>query len=261
MKNFKRILCLCLLSAIAFGITSCSKDNTTTPGPQGPAGPSLKGNLSGHIFCYDQYGVPVLVNFNNIGLTDSLNATNVIHSDSTGAYTFANLTTGNYTFYIHANGYGSTEVENLQFVGGGTTIHDVKISQIPSFNVISVNENDSVLTAGDTIIYIKGTVPADVQVRTIVVFVGNTSSVSSVPSTYLDYFSANTKATGTTFSIAIPKTTFNNLDIATGSTAYIAAYGAAYNYTASSEYEDLTTGRTVFNAISSTPYNFNFIVP
>ena len=170
MKNYRRVLPLCLLLAIAFGISSCSKDSTATTGPQGPAGPSLTGNLSGHISCYDQYGVPVLVNLGKIGLTDSLNATHVVHPDSTGAYTFAGLTTGNYTFYIHAIGYGSTEVENLQFVGGGTTIHDVKISQIPSFSILTFY--DSLAPSTDTNIYLKGTIPADVQERTVVVFVG-----------------------------------------------------------------------------------------
>jgi hypothetical protein len=95
----------------------------------------------------------------------------------------------------------------------------------------------------------------------VAIFVGNTSSVSSSPSTYLDYVSVNTKATGATFSVSIPKTTFNNLGIATGSTAYIAAYGAAVNFTSASEYEDMSTGRLVFNALSSTPATTNFIVP
>jgi hypothetical protein len=240
-----------MLLAIAFGISSCSKDSTATTGPAGPAGPtgpSLTGNLSGHISCYDQYGVPVLINLSKIGMTDSLNATHVIHPDSTGAYTFAGLTTGNYTFYIHANGYGSTEVENLQFVGGGTTIHDVKISQIPNFNILTFY--DSIAPATDTAIYLKGTIPSDVQSRTVVVFVGN-SNVSSLPQNYLSYFYYNTSTTGTTFSIKIPQTTLNNLGFTSGSTVYFIAYGAASNFTSSSEYEDLATGRTVFTALGT----------
>jgi hypothetical protein len=260
MKTNFNFLHLFLFLAIAIFVVSCTKEETATTGPAGPAGPSLSGSLKGHIFCYDQYGVPVLVNLSKIGMKDSLNGTNnVVHPDSTGAYTFSTLTTGNYSFTISANSYGMTEVENLQFVGGGTLIHDVKISQIPSFNVLTCY--DSIAPASDTNVYIKGTVPPDIQVRTIAIFVGSNSSVSSSPSTYLDYFSASTKATGTTFSIAIPKTTFNNLGIAAGSTAYIAAYGAAVNYTSASEYEDITTGRTIFNALSSTPYTTSFPVP
>ncbi|MGD0711909.1 MAG: carboxypeptidase-like regulatory domain-containing protein [Bacteroidales bacterium] len=261
MKNFRRILCLCLLSVIAVGISSCSKDNTTTTGPAGPAGPSLKGDLKGHIFCYDQYGVPILGNLSLIGIKDSMNGTtNVVHPDSTGAYTFSSLSTGNYSFTITASGYGTNMVQNIQFVGGGNLNHDVKISQIPSYYV--GNLYDSIAPAADTLVFIKGALAtSDVQVRTVVVFVSNNINCSYQPQYYLDYFSANTTATGSNFSIKIPKTTFNNMGIASGSTAYVAAYGVAVNFASSSEYEDLSTGRTVFNALNTTPYTMNFIVP
>ena len=104
MKTNFNFLHLFLFLAIAIFVVSCTKEETATTGPAGPAGPSLSGSLKGHIFCYDQYGVPVLVNLSKIGMKDSLNGTNnVVHPDSTGAYTFSTLTTGNYSFTISAN--------------------------------------------------------------------------------------------------------------------------------------------------------------
>ena len=256
MKRLKEIVTVLFLFAVVFSINSCKKEGAQGPaGPEGPAGPLLTGNLKGHVFCFDQYGSTVLTNLS--GIKDSINGTtNVVHADSTGLYTFANLTTGNYTYTVTANGYGMNKVQNLQFVGGGDTYHDVKISQIPTFNVLTLTDS----VAGTNVI-VKGTLAADTKIRTVVVFIAGVSNVSCLPQYYLDYVSKNTTATGTTFSITIHQSDFNNLGLASGSTAYFAAYGAAVNFASSSEYEDMATGRTVFNAISSTPVIASVVVP
>ena len=256
MKSLKNYLNIFVIAVIVFGISSCKKGDTGSEGPIGPAGPLLTGNLKGHVFCYDQYGNTVLINLK--GIKDSINGTsNVVITDSTGYYSFANLSTGNYTFTIKASGYGNNEVKNLQFLGGGDTYHDVKLSQSPTFNVLTLTDS----IAGANII-VKGTLPTDTRVRTVALFVGNVSNVSCLPLYYLNYFSKNTTATNlNTFSITIPINSLYDLGIASGSTAYFAAYGAASNFASSSEYEDMSTGKTVFTALSSTPVNSNVVVP
>jgi hypothetical protein len=257
MKNFREILRIALLFALVIVINSCKKEGLQGPqGVQGETGPLLTGNLKGHISCSDQYGNTVLINL--AGMKDSLNGTSkVALTDSTGFYTFAGLTTGNYSFTITASGYGMTKVQNFQFVGGGDTYHDVKISQIPDFNVLTCTDS----IAGTNVI-VKGTLPADPKVRTVVVFVAGVSNVSSLPQYYLDYFSKNTTLVNpNNFAISIPQSDFINLGIASGSTAYFAVYGAAVNFSSSSAYEDMSTGRIVFTALSSTPAYTSIVVP
>jgi hypothetical protein len=256
MKSLKRILIVFLFFIAIISIYSCKKTGPQGPeGPDGPAGPLLTGNLKGHVFCFDQYGSTVLTNLTAI--KDSLNGTTtIVHADTNGLYTFAGLTTGNYSFTISASGYGKSMVQNLQFLGGGDTYRDVKISQIPTYNVLTLTDS----VAGTNVI-VKGTLPADSKIRTVVVFVAGVSNVSSLPQYYLDYYTKNTTANGTTFSITIHQSDLNDLGIATGTTAYFAAYGAAVNFSTSSAYEDLVTGRTVFTAISSTPAFASAIVP
>jgi len=254
MKSLKEVITVLFLLVVIIGANSCKKVETT--GPQGPAGPSLTGNLKGHVYCYDQYGSTVLTDIS--GIKDSLNGTTkVVVTDTNGLYTFAGLTTGNYSFTITANGYGQSKVENIQFVGGGDTYHDVKLSQIPSFNVLTLTD-----TIIGTNVIIKGTLPTDTKIRSVILFVGNVSNVSALPQYYLDYFSKSTTATVlNSFSITIPQSDFIDLGIASGNKAYFAAYGAAAGFNTSSEYEDLATGRTVFTAISSTPATANVAVP
>jgi hypothetical protein len=53
----------------------------------------------------------------------------------------------------------------------------------------------------------------------------------------------------------------HDLGITTGSTLYFAMYGAATTFASASNYQDLATGRTVYNAISTTPSMNSIVVP
>ena len=251
-KSFFRAIAFCLLSATV--ISGCKKEVVGPDGAQGPAGPALTGTVNGHIYLYDQYGNPILTGL--VGIHDSIDGTsNVAHTDSTGMYVFSNLSTGIYNFTVMDSAFGTMKVQSQQFVGGGTLVRNINLSKIPSFNVSSLTA-----VASATNITLTGTVTADTHVRTFIVFVGATNAASASPSTYLDYYTKNVPANGTSFTINVDNTALYNLGLTTTTTAYFAAYGAASGYNSTSTYEDLTTGRTVFNAISPTFASANAVV-
>ena len=251
-KIFSRRFAIGLVATLALG--SCKKEETGPTGPQGPAGPSLTGNLQGFVSLYDQYGSPILSGLS--GIHDSIDgSSNVAITDSTGKYSFSNLSTGTYNFTIADAGFGSNKVQYLQLVGGGILNRDVHLSKIPGFNVTTLTAGFGPVT--DTL---TATVTADTRARTFIVFVGSTSSTSAAPATYLDFYTKQVPANQTTFKILVQPSDLYNLGLTAGTTAYFAAYGAAANYNNSSTYEDLNTGRTVFNAISTTPATASAVV-
>jgi hypothetical protein len=257
MKTAKSINNIGLIVLIILMLNACKKDPEQGPtGPQGPSGTMLTGNLKGHIFLYDQYGSPILTGLANI--KDSMDGTTKFAlTDSAGKYIFPGLITGNYNFTVIKSGYGMSKVQNMSFLGGGDINRDIKISQIPSFNATSATAT-ATADVSISINYIS-----DTRSRTFLVFVGKTASVSSLPANYLDVYTITAKA-GTitnTPALVIPAGDLYNLGISSGSTAYFAIYGAASNYTASSTFEDLTTGRSVYNAVSTTPATANVVVP
>ena len=247
-----RTLAFCFLS-IAI-ISGCKKEVAGPTGATGSAGPSLTGTINGHIYLYDQYGNPMLTGLT--GIHDSIDGTShVALTDSTGMYMFSNLSTGIYNFSIMDPNFGTMKVQSQQFVGGGTLVRNVNLSQIPNFTVTSLTA-----VASSTNIVLTGTVVADTHVRTFIGFVGATSGTSSSPSTYLDYYTKNVPANATTFTITVDNTALYDLGLTSTTTAYFSVYGAAAGYNSTSTYEDMATGRTVFNAISANPAIANAVV-
>jgi hypothetical protein len=237
--------------------TGCSKTGPAGPsGPAGAAGPSLTGNLKGHVFQSDQYGAPILTGL--AGIRDSLSPTNVAITDSNGFYKFMNLTTGDYNCTVAKAGYGTVIAQTIQLVGGGDLYRDLRIAQIPSFNITGATASVNGTTGNVDFV---GTVAADSRTRSALMFVGKTSSASSNPATYQGVYSSTIRATNTTFTISLNPSDIHDLGISTGSTLYFSMYGAATTFASASNYQDLATGRTVYNAISTTPSMNSVIVP
>ncbi|MFI5201706.1 MAG: carboxypeptidase regulatory-like domain-containing protein, partial [Candidatus Kapaibacterium sp.] len=113
---------------IALSITGCT-------GNTGPAGPSLSGSMTGFVALYqsdgsrapDQSGVTVSIQSTSLSTT----------TDSTGKWTISDLNTGTYTVTYTKQGYGMSEQQGLQFVGGGGTdyIGNITMAQPPDFSV------------------------------------------------------------------------------------------------------------------------------
>jgi hypothetical protein len=86
------------------------------------------------------------------------------------------------------------------------------------------------------------------------------SSVSSNSNNYSNYFSINIAANATVFNTQINVSEFYNIGYATGNTATLAFYVVGGNLTASA-YQDLTTNKTQFTALSSSPIFSTYLVP
>lgn len=234
-----------LLVLLSLFLTSCFKQNI---GPQGPAGPAYTGVISGHVWLYDQYGTRIDTGLAGVQVTirGSLKDT-TITSDSNGTYIFTNIITGNYTISAHVpnNGYADTKIPNFQFISD-TLNRDVKMSAIPNFApdsisaLLAATPNDSLIISFS----------ADTRVRSYIIFVNNTSTVNGLPGNYRLSYVRNLPANQTKATILIPAGDLHDADINSGALAHYAVYGYAVND--ASVYEDITSGKYVYGAISST---------
>jgi hypothetical protein len=172
------VTALFTLSIAALFVGSCSKPDSGATGSQGPAGPLLSGTLSGHVDLYDQYGSQVLnsktakvVLYNSGGaIVNSMNA------DSTGKYSFSNITSGIYTLAFVDSNYGEQLHQNFQFLGGGDLNVDGKISQIPNFNITGITIDSINHTTGNVVLTCS--IVSDTKARTLLVFASGSGSVS-----------------------------------------------------------------------------------
>jgi len=233
---------------LAITIAGCKKETSST----------LSGNIYGYVDLYDQYGSKILTSISRTTVTEN---GNTVTTDSTGKYTFTNLSAGQYSFSFSRTGFGSINSNALQFVGGGNLDHDVKLSAIPNFT-------DSILNITDTLgnVVLTGTLTGtDTRRRTVAVFVGSTVATSSNPANYLITYNSltnNTVNTINSFSIKIPVADLTDAGFSSGSTVYFAVYGAAASFASTSTYEDLSnTGRSYFTALSPTAVTQSFVLP
>ncbi len=254
MKKVSLLPSLMILLA-AFYFSSCSKPAAGPAGPQGPAGPSYTGTISGHIDLFDQYGSQILNSKASYAiLYNSSNAQiDSVGADSAGYYGFSNISTGFYTIAYRAPGYGQQLRQSFQFLGGGTLNEDGKISQIPAFNIASVNA-DSINHATMNVV-MNCSIVSDIKPRTLLIFASNNPATSANPANYLVDASQTVKANATTVVITIPLSNLYNAGMVSGSTVYFAIYGAATNYSTASSYEDFNTGRSIITAITATPFS------
>src|SRR6185312_15269298 len=188
----------------------------------------------------------ILYNSSNVQI-DSMNA------DSTGRYTFSNISTGFYTLAFRDAGCGQQLHQDFQFLGGGTLNVDGKISQVANFNITSITV-DSINHASGNVV-LSCAIGTNTKARTLLIFASGSSSVSSNPANYLTYVSQNVKANAATVVINFPLSNLYDAGLASGQTVYFAIYGAASNYNSSSSYEDLNTGRTIFTSLTATAYS------
>ncbi|HXC04700.1 MAG TPA: carboxypeptidase-like regulatory domain-containing protein, partial [Bacteroidia bacterium] len=219
-------------------------------------GSAMTGNLKGHIYQYDQYGAVILTGLT--GIHDSLSPGHVALTDSNGYYVFNGLAAGDYNFTIAKAGYGTNLVQSLQLVGGGDIYRDVKIAQIPNFNVSAVTVTNNTTTGN---IDFVGTVTSDTRGRSAILYLGKTGSVSAVPASFSNSYTGTIRAAATTFTVSVNPNDIHDLGIPTGSTVYCALYGAATTFASASSYQDYATGHTIYTAISATPATGSMVMP
>ncbi len=253
------------MAAILFG--GCAKDGAT--GPAGPAGatgvtgPIATGNLFGYVKKWDQYGSAITtdlsgVSVNLTGGSFNLNTT----TDSTGKYSFDNITTGYYTLKYTDSLFGFNQVNYNLFLGGATVPRaNVNMSKIPNFYMTALAFTDTLITNDSSIVVTCTLNASDNNQRAGILYVGTSAGVSSNPATYLNYYTKNITALSTTFKVVIPLSDLYNLGFTPGQTVYFAGYGISLGFNTNSSYEDFVTGRSVFTAISTTAVTSSHIIP
>ena len=235
MRNNTMVL---IALSVSLLFASCAKEGPT--GPTGPAGPSYVGSISGHVTLYDQYGMKVLVGVDSARLTIS-GTTTYVNPDNSGYYAYNYIATGEYNITATDSGYGATNTNNFQFLSG-TFNKDIGLSAIPSFSLTvttGAGGGYDTLNVGCT---------ADPNIRSVVIFVGNTASVSNVPASFLLSFAKNIPANATKVPVYISAQELYDAGFASGSEVYYAVYSHSAND--ASAYEDQTTGKMVYNAVS-----------
>jgi len=260
MKKISLIYTSALICSLTF-FSACKKDTTVT-GPAGPAGPAYTGIFTGHISLFDQYDSKLFSQLNKVKI--SIDGTSMsTMTDSTGKFSFPNLSTGTYTLTYSDSTFGTFKAQNIQLLEG-TNTRDARLSKIPNFNIdpTLVAVDTITVAAKDSTAYVKlrGTIGADTRARTLIVFVGNTSATSADPATYMLTYTKtiNGNPSASSFTIFIPKYDLTNALLTSGSTVYFAVYGMA---TSATTYEDLPTGRTVYTAISPSAVTVNHVIP
>ena len=239
-----------------FMLQSCKKE-AGPAGPQGPAGPILSGNLFGFVDLLDQYGNKIIVG--NDGIQVTLDGTGKsTYTNSNGKYQFDSLATGVYNLTFSKAGFGTMRLLTQQFIGGGDVDRDTKMSIVPAFSVSSLTA--TIDTANVTL-----TAPlssTDTRLRTAVFFLGANSAVSSDPANYLlSYNKQTTNGNLNTAIIKIPIAELQSAGFGSGSTLYFSAYGASASFASSSTYEDLNSGRSYFNGLSSNASTVSIVMP
>jgi len=235
---------------------SCSKEGpngaTGLTGPIGPAGPSDTGGISGHLQLFDQYGSRVLVGLYGTQITLSTGV--VTYADSNGRYLFTPVTTGAYSLYVHDTAtstlYADTRISGFQFISD-TLNRDVKMSAIPSFSPTSITSVD---TPGS--VYVTVNFAADTRLRSCIIFL---NAATATNTNYLIAYTKNIPANATKISFNVAPSEFYNAGITSGATAYLTAYG--YPVSDQSVFEDISTGKMVYNAVSAAPQSTSIVVP
>jgi hypothetical protein len=233
-------LWVCRLIALSALFQSCAKVGPSgANGLTGPAGPSYTNNvILGHVSLYDAYGTSILADRNHVQL--SLNNGPANYADTTGLFEYSGLSTGNYQLTASDSGFAATHIGPFQCVLD-TVYRDIRMSAIPTFNPISALSTPA---SGGVAVAVNFT--SDTRVRSCILFLFNDTTVSNDVGHFVAAYTVSFG--GGTASLVIPAQDLYNYGFVSGSKVYLAAYGYAVND--QSAYEDMTTGKTVYLAVS-----------
>lgn len=241
MKTQSAVI-VCIL-IISFSALNCKGSD----GPAGPSGPKLKGDITGLILLVNENGTQPA---DKSGVSVAIEGTSITTTtDASGSFVLAGLETGVYTITYSKSGYGLSKTVKYQFTGGGQVfLGTISLCQPPSFSVSSLSN-----TTGTSITTTLSS--SSTAVKSVVYFIGSNNSVSSNPQNYLgSVWYVSVTFTNGTATLTFSSSTFRGAGLASGSTAYVVAYGIT-DGTRSSGYTDVTTGRYVYTNLSSTPSN------
>ena len=244
--NFPLYIVLVIVSLLS----SCAKEGPT--GPAGIAGPGYVGSISGHVMLYDQYGNRILSNIDSARIKLNANPANsvvfagdtLVSPDTYGYYIYSNISTGQYYFTAADTGYGATSINYFNFLSGSLNV-DIKLSAMPAFSISSIAAYQDSVTQIDSLII---SCAPDPQIRSCVIFVNSSSSVAPGESYVLSYVK-NIPANASQITAIITKQELIDAGFVHDGLIYFTVFSHAFND--QSAYEDLATGKTVYNAVSN----------
>jgi hypothetical protein len=189
------------------------------------------------------------------------------HTDSSGAWSIANIGAGTYNFTITRQGYDTARIVQTVFSGSGSkSLGTINLCQIPAFSVVELKHWISTDTNKVRLsIKLSDTTVSDPNVPyRVFLFFGTDSLVSANPSHYQSVAINNVMAFNKgvdTSTIILTAPNFINYGFIEGDTVYIAAY-AANAGPENTSYTDPVTGRVVYNNINPMRSNvIKVIVP
>ena len=227
-------------------LASCAKEGPT--GPTGSNGPSLSGSIGGHVKLYDMYGTQVLYGMDSARLYLNGTTTPLLPGIS-GSYLFNTyngvaMVTGNYSVTATDSGYATTVKNNIQLVTGALNV-DVKLSAIPDSFVYTFHAYHNAGSANDSLLF---TFKPDTRQRYCIIFANTNTVINGQPGNYLynKVLSIAPNTPGGTY--LVPGQDLSDAGMVSGSSVFFGVYSYVIND--ASVYEDISTGRNVYNAIS-----------
>lgn len=230
---------------VFIALASCAKKGP--PGADGYAGPADSGSIAGHVKLYDMYGSEVLNDLYRPALTLStpLNgALATLKPDSSGAFLFSPLAAGKYSITASDSAYASTTRSGIQLVMGALYA-DVNLSAIPDSFVSTFTAYHNSGSVNDSLVF---TFLPDTRLRYCIVFANNIPTVSNATAYYKWSQVLSISPTAPLVTYTVPAADLVNSGIASGVPVYYVAY--SYVVGDASVYEDLASGKKVYNAVS-----------
>ncbi len=257
MHNTNKLTSLLFAVFAVLLLASCAKEGPA--GPTGPAGPSYTGSISGHVTLFDKYGSPVIGGYSSVKLTLASSTATVSSSsaspDNSGYYSYSSVKTGSYSITASDSAYASKVINNVNFVLG-TLNQDVTLSTVPDSFLTAFHARNVTGGLYDSLTFYA---TADTRVRNAILFVNTSINVGNVPAAYLLKYVVQIPANLSAVVFKIPQQDLLNAGLATGARVYFAAY--SYVIADKSVYEDISTGKNVYNAVYPVPFIDSALVP
>ena len=184
----KRIIPLLICVLLLF---SCKKDKENQPEiPLPPV--ELKGNISGKVTQYDQFGQAYTTNLNTTTVTIEDNGFSTV-TDAQGKYSITGVTSNTYTLLFEKQGCGLIRLENTIYKIGDTTTFNASIADIPTFSLDMVYAKDtSWFSPSFKGIYYGASTSIQNKKAMVVAIIGKTQNLNiDDPTTFLNYATAS----------------------------------------------------------------------
>lgn len=220
----------------------------------------LRGDITGFVTLYDEFGTPKPKSDSMIVSLEGLQTAFPVRSRSEGRFVIANAFAGKYNLSYNKPGYGNYKQIGITHAGGSPTlVSPVSIweraTTAPSNLMVAVSGLNLTLSGVTTPVQPVGT--AAEQQRRVRLFFGRDAQVS-----YLNHTTTLGQTTvlpGGTGAFAAKLLADDLLAFKPGERVYVVAYGIT---AVENVYEDPDTKRKIYSGINPTPSNVvSFVLP